>query len=88
MLNETVKIGNKELKIFCVQDTTMSPRHPASDVHGHPGRDYMCIMNWETCSFMQVRQVPTLEGHFLGAGGGGDSLLLYMLCSGVCRQGS
>ena len=47
----------------------------------------MCSMNWETCSFMRVRHVPT-QGILSGGGGGGNSLLQYTSCSGVSCHGS
>ena len=52
----------------------------STGVHGHPGTDYMYSMNWETCSWMRVRHVPMREGRCRG---GGNLLLLYMLCSSV-----
>ena len=72
--------------IFFLLDTSLRPRHPANGVHGHPGPNYMYSMKWENCSFMPVRHVPTREGRC--PGGGGGSLLLYTLCTGVSCHGS
>ena len=51
---------------------------------GTHGPNYMYSMNWETCTFMHVRHVPT-QGTLSG---GGNPLLLYTPCGGVSCQGS